>query len=124
MKAFQDTLDKAFKDYFSKYRGQQYHLWLLATHPDYRRRGAGSMLSGWGMDKAAEQGWVVTVLASPMGKKLYESLGYKALGNVIVQVDGEEEKLTVCCLEYHAPKQASSNGWASWLSWVSWWRWS
>jgi len=45
-----------------------------------------------------EKGWVLTVLASPMGGLLYEQLGYKLVGSVIVQVDDEDEKLEVYCL--------------------------
>jgi hypothetical protein len=42
-----------------------------------------------------ERRWVLTVLASPMGKLLYQALGYKLVGSVIVQVDDEDEKLEV-----------------------------
>lgn len=42
-----------------------------------------------------ERRWVLTVLASPMGKLLYHALGYKLVGSVIVQVDDEDEKLEV-----------------------------
>jgi hypothetical protein len=45
-----------------------------------------------------ERRWVLTVLASPMGKLLYQALGYKLVGSVIVQVDDEDEKLEVYCL--------------------------
>ena len=85
MTEFADTLSAAYDKYFSGYGGKQIHLWLLTTHPDFRRRGAGTMLYNWGFDRAAEKGWVVTVLASPLGKLLYERLGCKLLGSVTVQ---------------------------------------
>ncbi|KAI8626342.1 hypothetical protein F5Y19DRAFT_227121 [Xylariaceae sp. FL1651] len=103
VKEFARTLDAAFQKYFSGYAEQQFNLWLLTTHPSFRRRGAGSMLTRWGMDAAAQWKWPVTVLASPMGEKLYTALGFKTLGNVIVQVDGEEEKLVVSCLVWEKP---------------------
>lgn len=87
-RVFQVTLGKAFSNYFSEYGGKQLHLWLLATHPDFRRRGAGTMSCNWGLEKA-------TVMASPLGKILYEHLGYKLLCSTLIQVDDENEKLTV-----------------------------
>ena len=98
MKEFGDTLSAAYNKYLSGYGEKQIHLWLLTTHPDFRRRGAGTMLCNWGIDRAAEKGWVVTVLASPLGKLLYEYLGCKLLGSVTVRVDEEKEKLLVFCL--------------------------
>ncbi|RYP55595.1 hypothetical protein DL771_012349 [Monosporascus sp. 5C6A] len=100
IKEFTDALDAASEKYFSGHGERQLHLWLLTTHPDFRRLGAGSMLTRWGMDVAGEKGWPVTVLASPMGDKLYQALGFKVIGNVTVQVDGEEEKLVVSCLQW------------------------
>ncbi|KAF2810817.1 acyl-CoA N-acyltransferase [Mytilinidion resinicola] len=99
-KEFAKTLDEAFNKYFSKYGKKQYHLWLLATHPDFRGQGAGTMLCKWGMEKAREKDYMATVLGSSMGKNLYEHLCFDLLGSVTVQVDDEDEKLTVYCLEY------------------------
>jgi ribosomal protein S18 acetylase RimI-like enzyme len=95
MKEFADSLGRRFQEYFAKYGNEQVHLWLLATHPDFRRRGAGTMLCNWGKEQAVERRWVLTVLACPMGKLLYQALGYKLVGSVIVQVDDEDEKLEV-----------------------------
>ena len=82
------------------------------------------MLSGWGMDKAAEKGWIITVLASPMGKMLYEYLGYTTVGSATVQVEGENDRLTVYCLEYQTPKQSYASSWIRWVPWVRWWSWT
>jgi ribosomal protein S18 acetylase RimI-like enzyme len=98
MKEFADSLSRGFEKYFAQYGKEQVHLWLLTTHPDFRRRGAGTMLCNWGKKQAIQKGWVLTVLASPMGKLLYQELGYKLVGSVVVQVDGEDEKLEVYCL--------------------------
>lgn len=57
------------------------------------------MLCTWGMKKAAEKEYLVTVLGSPMGTLLYQHLGFKLLGTEVAQVEGEDEKLTVWCLE-------------------------
>jgi GNAT superfamily N-acetyltransferase len=93
-------MDEGFDCFFSEYGKKQMHLWLLATHPDYRRRGAGTMLCRWGLDKVNARGWVATVLGSPMGTPLYESLGFRLLGNVVTRIDGEDEQLETSCMLY------------------------
>lgn len=35
------------------------------------------MLTRWGMDKAQKNGQAVWLIASPSGRQLYESLGFK-----------------------------------------------
>ena len=95
---FAESLDAALDKYFARYQERQYHLWLLATHPSYRRRNAGTVLARWGVDRAQSKGWPATVLASPMGKLLYEHVGFREVGTVTVQVEGENEKLLISCL--------------------------
>ncbi|RSL51386.1 hypothetical protein CEP52_016557 [Fusarium oligoseptatum] len=48
----------------------------LVTHPEYRRRGAGSMLMKWGCDLADENGVEVYVDASRDGSFLYRKFGF------------------------------------------------
>jgi hypothetical protein len=62
--------------------------------------GAGSLLTRWGLKKAANESFVATVFASPMGKALFEHLGFEILGTVVVQVEGENEKLILSCLAH------------------------
>ncbi|KAL8834336.1 MAG: hypothetical protein Q9170_003790 [Blastenia crenularia] len=100
MEEFARALDNAFIQYFDRYGGNQIHLWLLTTHPKFRRLGAGRMLCNWGLNMATRKSWVMTVMASPMGKLLYEHLGYRLLGSVVVQVGEEKEKLNIACLVY------------------------
>lgn len=45
----------------------------------YWRRGVGRMLLNWGTTQAQAEGVPATVLASPMGKKFYESGGFKPI---------------------------------------------
>jgi predicted GNAT family acetyltransferase len=68
---------------------------MLVTHPDFRRRGAGSMICSWGEKVASKKGWTLTLFASPIGKFLYEHLGYKHVGSEQVQVDGEDEVISI-----------------------------
>jgi hypothetical protein len=96
IKAFDDACFKAKKKYFDDVFGdQQLHLRILATHPDWQRHGAGTKHCDWGLDLAAEHQIPVTVLSSPLGGKLYSHLEFETLGHFTVQVEGEEEKLTI-----------------------------
>lgn len=49
---------------------------MLATHPDYRRRGAGSMLIQWGCDVADREGAGAYIDASKAGAPLYAKHGF------------------------------------------------
>jgi predicted N-acetyltransferase YhbS len=48
----------------------------VATHPDYQRRGAGSLLVKWGCDLADAQGVQAYVDASKDGAPLYAKFGF------------------------------------------------
>jgi GNAT superfamily N-acetyltransferase len=50
---------------------------ILFTHPEHRRQGIGRMLVQWGIDKANELGVEFWLNATPIGKPLYEQLGFK-----------------------------------------------
>ena len=96
MKAFKDAVTKAKKKYFDDVYGNQHlHLRILATHPDWQRHGAATMHCDWGMDLADAHKVPVTILSSPMGSKLYSHLGFETLAHFTVQVEGEEEKLSI-----------------------------
>jgi GNAT superfamily N-acetyltransferase len=96
MKAFDRACAKAKKEYFDdEFGDKQIHLRILATHPDYQRRGAGTRHCDWGLDLADEHKIPTTVLSSPGGAKLYLHLGFETLGHFTVQVDGEEDKLSI-----------------------------
>jgi GNAT superfamily N-acetyltransferase len=91
---------RCFNQYFAKYGNSQIHLWLIVTHPDFRRRGLGTMLTTWGLDKALSKGWPVTVFASPMGELLYRQLGLACIAREHIQVEGEDEKLDFAVMQY------------------------
>ncbi|KAL4902697.1 acyl-CoA N-acyltransferase [Aspergillus multicolor] len=55
---------------------KHYYLDTLVTHPDYHRRGAGSMLLQWGCDLADSDGVALYVDASKAGAPLYERFGF------------------------------------------------
>lgn len=92
MLEFRKQLHKAKTAWFdSRYGDEQLNLMVLATHPDYRRRGAATLLVRWGVDQAARRGAAITLFSSPMGLPLYTKLGFRPVGLVHCQVDGEEE---------------------------------
>ncbi len=96
MQAFRERLGEAKEVLLNqKYGGKQLFLLSLATHPEYHRRGAGTMLCRWGLDKAREEGLAVALFATGMGKVLYEKLGFKQVGVAHVQVDGEEDEINI-----------------------------
>ncbi|KAJ6143116.1 hypothetical protein N7471_002569 [Penicillium samsonianum] len=55
---------------------KHYYLDTLGTHPDYQRRGAGSMLVQWGCDLADKDGVAAYVDASKEGASLYLKHGF------------------------------------------------
>jgi len=70
---------------------QNYYLVLLATHPDYRRRGAGTALTQWGVDQALAAGIDVGLEASPMGYPLYQHMGFVLLENLVIKPDADDD---------------------------------
>lgn len=77
----------------SVWGNQQLHLQILGVHPDHWRRGIGSSLVRWGMDRASKENVPLTVLASSLGLSLYSRLGFRNLGSSFTQVPGEEVKV-------------------------------
>ncbi len=53
---------------------------IIGVDPSYHRRGIGRVLVQWGLDTASAQGKQVFLAATPAGKFLYESMGFKPLG--------------------------------------------
>ena len=78
--------------------------WLdgLAIDPAYQRRGIGSKLMEWGMERSKEEGIPITLDASSAGLRLYQKLGFReAQLNVIV--DGIKERSMVWSPHEHGP---------------------
>ena len=101
---YNEVVKRCFEKYFSKYEEKQIHLWLIVTHPDYRRRGAGTMLTDWGINTAEKKNWPVTVFASPMGELLYAHLEFEKIAVEEIHAEGEEEKLTFSVMKYWSKK--------------------
>ena len=107
---FSKQAGETFNKYFAQYGGEQLHLWLLVTHSEFRRRGAAAVLVKWGVDTAEEKGWPVTVFGSPMGQLVYRRLGFEIVGTKVVQVEGEEERLTSAVMQKLPRRMVNTDG--------------
>lgn len=99
--AFCSGQARAYKKYFGSIGPEQLHLQILATLPDFQRRGHATALCRWGMDVIRRETLKdISLMASPMGYHLYARLGFDHVTTVIIQVPGEEEKLTLQAMKY------------------------
>ncbi|KAI2631806.1 acyl-CoA N-acyltransferase [Hypoxylon sp. NC1633] len=55
------------------------YLFIIFTHPDYRRKGVGQQFMNWGMKKADEMGVDFYLDSTPYGRPLYEANGFEYL---------------------------------------------
>lgn len=95
------TMKESKKRYFDGVYGTDHiQLQVLATHPDYQRRGYATRLCKWGIDVARANDRYIIVFASPMGKSLYSHLGFRQVADVPVQADGEKEKVVLSAMMY------------------------
>ncbi len=59
-------------------------VWNVGTLRGFRRRGLASALLVYALTEAAADGYSLSVLlASPMGRPLYEEMGYRAIGSTV-----------------------------------------
>jgi GNAT superfamily N-acetyltransferase len=101
MKVWNEATQEAKSRLFDSQFGPDYfQLQILATHPRYQRLGAGSELCNWGLKMARLENVSVAVFASPMGSKLYSSLGFQTLSNVIVHAPGDGELINLKAMIY------------------------
>ena len=82
---------------------------ILTVHQDYQRKGAGTLLVQWGLQKSEELGLPAYLEASPAGKFLYKKLGFHQIDTVIVKAEdwgGDEDHHYIAMLK--EPEKASS----------------
>lgn len=68
--------------------GLYYELCELRTSPRFQRRGLGSQLVNFGLEKADHDGLPCYLSGSPMGVPVYTKLGFEEVGRL--QVDLKE----------------------------------
>ncbi|MCJ1243858.1 hypothetical protein MMC30_001055 [Trapelia coarctata] len=64
------------------------HIWLtvLGVDPRFQRKGIGKRLLRWGLKRSDEEGVPIGLCASPVGCKLYRSVGFEDAG--ILEIEG------------------------------------
>ncbi|KAK0647042.1 acyl-CoA N-acyltransferase [Cercophora newfieldiana] len=103
MKAFRDALSAARQRLFDgPYGNDQLNLVQIAVDPSYQRRGAGMLMTNWGLDKSHELSVTVTLFASAQGRRLYRKLGFNEVDVVHVQADGEDVFVDIPAMTYRA----------------------
>ena len=100
---------KEYKKLFGPIGPEQMHLQILATLPEFQRRGHGTSLCKWAMDTVRREGLKdMSVMASPMGYELYLWLGFETVEQFYIQVPGDEEKLTLEAMIYKPGSKTQS----------------
>lgn len=72
------------KRYLYGYEHTQMYLAILATHPDWDGHGFGAAHCYWGMKMAEARNITTTLIASPAGWVLYDSLGFESVHNITI----------------------------------------
>ncbi|KAF3923146.1 hypothetical protein ABW20_dc0108023 [Dactylellina cionopaga] len=70
----------AINDTLNYFSSPHWYLSQLIVHPSQKRKGHGSVLTLWGMQKGREEGLPCYLSASPEGEKLYGRLGWREVG--------------------------------------------
>lgn len=96
---------RAYKRFFGSIGPEQIHLQILATLPDFQRRGHGSSLCKWAMELVMRDSLNdMSVMASPMGNELYTWLGFETVGTFHIQIPGESQRLVLHAMMYRPNK--------------------
>jgi GNAT superfamily N-acetyltransferase len=74
--------EKETQDFFLGEYKTHWHLEWLAVHPDWWRKGAGTMLLDWGLRQAEKDGMAAMWEASPEGVEFYQKRGIETIGIV------------------------------------------
>ena len=110
MNAYALATDFAHEQYLEPLLGKQrMSLAQLLTHPDYRRRGAATMLLQWGLEQADREAWPITLFAGPAGVSIYQRAGFEIIVNITVQVAGEEVRLEMPAM-VRSPRMSVKDG--------------
>jgi GNAT superfamily N-acetyltransferase len=74
---------------------------LLCVHEDFQRRGAGTALVRWGIERAAALGLSAYLEATPAGYPLYLTLGFSEIDVMVIKAgmwDGDRDLRFVAML--------------------------
>ena len=90
-----DSMVADVEERFWKDLPERWLLELMVTHVNSRRRGAATALLKWGIEQADDEGLLCKVEASPLGRLMYKSQGFKDLGPFVVSAAGQEEYVEI-----------------------------
>lgn len=91
----------AEKHYVLDFPHKQMYLGLLGTHPDWDGHGFGAAHCQWGVEMARGMGVPVTLIATPAGWPLYDSLEFESVANITIETLDEPENLWFEYMRYH-----------------------
>ena len=98
IQAWKDTLPPYRKVHMTGHWGPNLHLQFVGTQPEWQRHGAATSLLKWGIITAQEHDLWIGLFGSPVGALFYKHLGFEVVGDVKVQVEGEEEYVIVTAM--------------------------
>ena len=81
---FLRQFEAAEKHYVLNSNDTQLYLDALGTHPDWDGHNFGAAHCHWGMALASNTEVPVTLIATPTGYPLYESLGFDSIANITI----------------------------------------
>ena len=76
------TLPEKYQQPGNDGRPRVWETWLLATLPEFRRRGVGKKMLEWAWQRAEEDDVPLVLVATTAGKKLYPNVGFQQVGEV------------------------------------------
>ena len=95
----QEKLKRSQEESMEKYLGSKidetWYLKLLCVHPEFQRKGVGTKLLDWGLERARERGQKVYLEATEFGIALYINKGFKELGEIVL---GDREVVLPCMI--------------------------
>ncbi len=69
--------------------GDYWYLCALGVEPERQRKGVGSLLLRWGLERAREEGVPVSLIGSDEGRRLYAKYGFKVVDWTGLAVENE-----------------------------------
>lgn len=74
---------------------ESWTLAYLAVSPSHQKKGIGAELCQWGMKKAEEEGICAFLLSTISGKRLYEKVGFRVVGEWRWAKGGDDRLMTI-----------------------------
>jgi ribosomal protein S18 acetylase RimI-like enzyme len=99
-RAFREQLPAGDDAFFGHYNSDRLQLFVLGTHPLFRRRGAASMLVRTGLERAKSQEVPTTVVSGTVGRPLFSRLGFATIGRFRIHVSGDEQQIHMTAMEH------------------------